>query len=439
MRNAECEMRNRRILLLATTTGYQVRMFGEAAERLGVSLLFATDRCHVLDDPWFDRAIAIRFHDEEASVAAIAAAAQALPIDGILAVGDRPAVIAAAAAAALGLPGHPADVARASSNKKVMRNRLAAAGLPTPRLLTFPASASARDVAAAVRYPCVVKPLALSASRGVIRANSPRECIAAFERVRRLLDRPEIRVLRDPAADEIAVEEFIPGSEFALEGMLEHGRLRPLALFDKPLPLDGPFFEETIYVTPSALPPAEQDAIVDAIARAAAAIGLRHGPIHAECRVNPGGVFVLEVAARPIGGLCARVLRFVDRSGEGGASREVPFEELLLRHAVGESIDGYTREACAAGVMMVPIPQEGIFRRVDGVDDAAAVPGIDEIRITAKPDQHLEPLPEGGSYLGFIFARGATREGVVDALERAHDRLRFVIEAPILVNVERTM
>jgi biotin carboxylase len=424
----------KRVLLLSTTTGYQVRMFGEAAERLGMSLVFATDRCHVLDDPWFDRAIAVKFHEEAESVAAIVEAARSTPIDGILAVGDRPTAVAALAADALGLPGHPPDAARASGNKQLMRERLSAAGLPVPDVTTWPVGADARHVASRVRYPCVVKPLALSASRGVIRANSPLECVEAFERVRRLLERTEIRALRDPSNDRIAVEEFIPGAEYALEALLESGCLRPLALFDKPNPLDGPYFEETIYVTPSALPSAQQDAIVDAIARAAEAIGLRHGPIHAECRVpggggappwkNDRGVFVLEVAARPIGGLCARVLRF---------ERSTSFEELLLRHAVGESVEGYARERCAAGVMMVPIPQEGVYRHVTGVEDAEAVPGVDEISITAKPDQRLEPLPEGGSYLGFIFARGATRDDVVRALERAHARLHFVIDAPIHV------
>ena len=401
-------------------------MFGDAAERLGVSLVFATDRCHVLADPWVDGAIPVKFHDEAASVGAIVDAARIEPIDGILAVGDRPTVLGALAADALGLPGHPPDAARTAANKRLMRERIGAAGLPIPTVTTWHVDADAHAVASAVQYPCVVKPIALSASRGVIRADSPLTCAAAFERVRRLLARPEIRALRDPANDWVAIEDFIPGGEYALEAILEHGWLRPLALFDKPAPLDGPFFEETIYATPSSLPAIQQEAIVDAVRGAAAAIGLRHGPIHAECRVNDRGVFILEVAARPIGGLCARVLRF----GDGNTA----FEELLLRHAAGGSVEGYTREACAAGVMMVPIPRGGVYRRVSGVEDAKAVRGIDEVLITAKPDQHLEPLPEGGSYLGFIFARASARDDVVSALEQAHGRLNFVIDAPIRVD-----
>jgi hypothetical protein len=413
------------VLILSTTTGYQLRSFGESAERAGIDLIFATDRCHRLDDPWRDAAVPVRFHEEDASLQAIVNAAGARPIDGVLAVGDRPVVLAARAAQTLGLPGNPPDAAAASANKRQSRQRLAAAGLPVPWFFDVPRrdrASAARDPR--VRFPCVVKPVGLSGSRGVMRANSPAELEAALARLDALLSRRDVRAIRSGLEHTMLIEGFIEGREFAVEGVLTKGTLRVFAIFDKPDPLDGPFFEETIYVTPSALPAGRQQAVVDHVQRAATALGLTDGPVHAECRVGPGGIFVLEVAARPIGGLCSKVLRF-------GDERPVPLEEVLLRHATGCAIAHYLRESQAAGVMMIPIPKRGILKSVEGIDEAAGVSGIEEVRITAKRDQLLEPLPEAGSYLGFIFARALDPANVVAALKAAHTRLRFHIAAPI--------
>ncbi len=418
-----------RVLLIATTTGYQTRAFGEAAERLGVELVFATDRCHRLDDPWRDGAIPIRFQNDAESdfLEAVGEVARQRPVDGVLAVGDRPAVFAALACETLGLAGHPSAAARASGNKLETRRRFVAAGLPSPAfsevLLDGPP-----DIIPDLDFPCVVKPLALSGSRGVIRADDPARLDAALDRVRRLLSRADIRERRQPSDDRVLVETFVPGLEYAIEGVVEDGTLRVLAVFDKPDPLDGPFFEESIYVTPSDQPAAELRRIEEAVADAVGALGLRHGPVHAECRVNDGGVFVLEVAARPIGGLCARALRF-----EGAGGVMLSLEELLLRHALGEPVRGYRRELEASAVMMIPIPRAGIYRRTDAVDAARAVPGVVDVAMTAKPDQRLEPLPEGASYLGFIFARCARPAEAVTALRQAHARLGVVIDTPIPV------
>jgi hypothetical protein len=238
-----------------------------------------------------------------------------------------------------------------------------------------------------------------------------------------LLASTEVRELRDSEADVIQVEEYIPGAEYALEGVIEHGALRTLAIFDKPDPLDGPFFEETIYVTPSRASEGVQRQIVATVTAAVQAIGLFHGPVHAECRVNERGVFILEVAARPIGGLCARSLRFENAEGAS-----LGFEEFLLRHALGESMREWQREAQAAAVMMIPIPRSGVYRGVDGVEEARAVPHVDEIQITAKNDQQLLALPEGSSYLGFIFARAPLPQDAERAVREAHERLRFTID-----------
>jgi biotin carboxylase len=411
-----------RILLLSTTTGYQLRSFDAAAERLGIEIVFATDRCHQLDDPWRDRAIAVRFHDETGSLAAIDAEARRAPFDGVLSVGDRPVILAARAAAALGLRGNRPDAAAASANKRAARARFDAAGLNVPWHVAI--ATSAAPPLPDVRFPCVLKPLGLSGSRGVIRADSRQAFHAAFDRIRALLARPDVRAARSGLEDTILVEGFIPGREYAVEGVVTDGALQVFALFDKPDPLDGPYFEETIYVTPSSLDPAARADVVEAVASGVRALGLTHGPVHAECRRGPQGTFLLEIASRPIGGLCSRVVRF-----EGGAS----LEEVLLRHAIGEDVSTRAQESTASAVMMIPIPARGRLKRVGGLDDARAVPSIDEVRITAKPEQLLEQLPEAGSYLGFIFARAATAGEAEAAVRSAHTRLSFAIEPSIAV------
>ena len=422
----------RRVLLLATTTGYQTRMFAEAAARLGVELIYATDRCDQLDDPWRDDAIAVRFHEEWRSVDAILKAVDRQPVHAVIAVGDRPTVMAAYVTRLLGLPGNPPEAAIAARDKRLTRERLQAARLPVPWHKTVPLTIESDTILEHLRFPLVVKPTVLSGSRGVIRADDALSFATAFDRVRRLLLSADVRELRDPEADVIHIEQYIAGTEYAVEAVMHNGGLRVLAIFDKPDPLDGPFFEETIYVTPSRASGGTQQQIADAVAAGARALGLHHGPIHAECRVNASGVYLLEVAARPIGGLCAKSLRFERRDLEtSGPLDVISFEEFLLRDALGDDMAGWRREAQASAVMMIPIPRSGVYRRVEGVEAAAAVDGVTEVQITAKPDQQLLALPEGASYLGFIFARAGTPAAAERAVRDAHARLRFTID-PLL-------
>lgn len=409
-------MTYKRIVLVASKTGYQTRAFDEAAKRFGVELVMATDRCDRLDDPWGDRAIALKFARPENAANAIVA--QAGPVDGIVAVGDRPAHIAALAAEALGIPFSPPQAVAACRNKFAARERFRAAGLPVPSYRLLPVAQDPRETARASAYPCVLKPLGLSASRGVIRADSEPEFIAAFERIRALLATPDIVRMNEEQNRYVQVESYIRGREFAVEAMLTCGRLDLLAIFDKPDPLEGPFFEETLYVTPSRAPAEIQAELVAATERAVRALGLTHGPMHAELRWNDGGAWPLEIAARPIGGLCARALRF-----DGGLG----LEELILLHALGEDTGRMRREACASGVMMIPIPKNGVYHGVSGVASALEVESIEQVEITAKEGQQLVRLPEGSSYLGFLFARSGTPQAAEDALRRAHGRLEFYI------------
>jgi len=411
-----------RVLLLATTTGYQTRMFEEAAERMGVELVYATDRCHQLDDPWRDGAIPVRFHEEWRSVDAVLKALEATPVSGVIAVGDRPTVLAAQVARLLDLPGHPPDAAVVARDKRLLRERLRLAGLRAPASFSVPSTTDPATILSRVSFPAVIKPTVLSGSRGVIRTDDALSFVTAFDRLRRLLASNEVRELRDPGGGIGQIESYVPGVEFAVEAVMDHGKLRLLAIFDKPDALEGPFFEETIYVTPSRADRGTQERILAAVVTAARAVGLSHGAVHAECRVGADGVYVLEAAARPIGGLCAKALRFVN-----GAGDRCGLEELLLRHALGEPAGDWTREAEASAVMMIPIPRGGVYRRVDGLDEARAVPGVEDIRVTAKVDQRLVPLPEGASYLGFIFARRSTPEAAEAAVRSAHAKLRFTI------------
>jgi biotin carboxylase len=391
-----------RLLLFAATTGYQIRVFAKAARRIGVELTLATDRCHVLEDPWGDRAVAVKFDRIPESVELL----RGLQFDAVAAVGDRPALLAAAAAEALGLPFHPPSAANACNDKYLARQLYRAAGLPVPQFFRASFEEAPETVAARAPYPCVLKPLGLSASRGVIRANGPNEFIEAFHRIRKMGERL------------LQVESYIPGREFAIEGLVTRGCFEPLAIFDKPDPLEGPFFEETIYVTPSRESNEVQRILLETTSRAMRALGLYHGPVHAELRYNSGGAWMLETAARPIGGLCAKALRF---------EPDMPLEELILRHALGEEVTPARLLSGASGAMMIPIPKGGIYEAVDGLEEGQAVSGIEDVIITAKEGQQLVPLPEGASYLGFIFARAGTPTDVESALRRSHAKLRFQI------------
>lgn len=420
----------RQLLLLATTTGYQTRAFIEAAKKLDLSLVFGTDRCRVLEDPWRDGALPLRFENPEEAAGQIAEFARANPLHGIVALGDRPTPTAARACSRLGLSHHPQDAADTCRDKFRSRQRLRAAGLNVPVPLSgvrFPLETRPREALSSVipraGFPLVLKPLALSASRGVIRVDTRDQFIQAFERIRRLLLQPDVQVMREETSNFIQVESYVEGEEFAVEGLVDRGRLKVLAIFDKPDPLVGPFFEETIYVTPSRLTGEKQACIREGLERATRAFGLSHGPLHAELRINSGGIWILEIAARSIGGLCARALRF--RSPTQG--QNISLEELVIRLALGDQVDGIEREEAASGVMMIPIPQAGIFQRAEGVDRARATPGVEDVILTVKPAENLVPLPESSSYLGFIFARGVSPGGVERALRQAHQELRFVI------------
>lgn len=408
-----------RLLLLLPTATYRAEAFLDAARSLQLSVTIGMEQAPEGLSVSPDDVLLLDVHHPQAAAQTVVEFARHHPIDAVIGVDDVTAVAAAAVAEAVGMPHNSVASVTAARNKRQMRELLSGQGIPVPRYKVFPLDGDPREFAKQLVYPCVVKPLTLSASCGVIRANDEKEFMGAFRRVGALLANLGL-VARDEQARWILVEDFVPGIEVALEGLLTQGALQPLAMFDKPDPLNGPFFEETIYITPSRLSSDLQEKVVACAGRTAQALGLREGPVHGEFRVNEHGVWVIEMAARAIGGRCSSTLDFA--SG-------MSLEELILRHALRMPLPPLIRQEQAAGVMMLPIPYSGMLREVRGQAEAKAIPGIVELTITAEPGDELVPLPEGTRYLGFLLARGKTPEDVERSLRDAHRRLIVVISA----------
>ena len=421
------------VVLVMHTTSYNTAAFVTACQNAGVKAIVASDRCHVLDGVWRwpTDSLVIDFYDPAAAAAVIVERLRSdghPPCRAVLPVGGEvAALIATLAAERLGLPGNAPVAVGAAANKLRMRELCAAAAargekIRVPRFLSVAFDQAPADVAtkveATIGWPCVVKPLLLSGSRGVMRADDPTSLAAVLARLRKLLSTPALLKMDDVASRQVLIEGFVSGPEVAVEGLLTDGALQTLALFDKPDPLDGPFFEETIYVTPSRHPPAVQAQIEDAVRAGARALGLVTGPVHAEVRLAPEGPVLIEVAARSIGGLCSRTLRF----GTG-----LSLEDLLVRHALGDGVADLPRENAAAGVMMIPIPRHGVLKEVRGVPAARAVPGIEDAVISISPGRECwSRCPRGRAT--WDSSSRATSPALVEAsLRAAHRLLRFQI------------
>ena len=404
-----------RLLLLIPTTSYRVKDYMNAAHKAGVGVTIGSDEESVLNAFQSSGILQLKFNDLNESIEKIKTFHKRYPINSIIGVEEQTCLLAVKALEQLGLPHNSIGSIKASINKYLFRNTLKKNGLPNPNFQCLKPNHDIRTLANSTDYPCVLKPVNRSASQGVIRANDPREFVAAYQRIASLV-----------SGEDIIVEDFLPGQEVALEGLLTDGELKTLAIFDKPEPLDGPYFEETIYVTPSQHPIVIQDRLHQIVQQAANALGLTEGPVHAELRirdqestVNEQGPWLIELAARSIGGLCSRSLMF-----EGGRS----LEELIISHALKEPIGCVNREKLASGVMMIPIPKAGILKSVEGDIDARALKHVKDLQISIKIGQKLTPLPEGKQYLGFIFAKAESPKEVQASLRAAHSRLRFEID-----------
>ena len=407
----------KRVLLLLPTTGYRNNDFVAAAARLGVEIVAAANYCHRLAPSWgLPPIMALHFDQPEQAADTVLRQIDGT-LDAVLAVDDSGLELAALLAERLGLPGNPAHAVRRLRDKLAFRRLLQEREFPCPEFHHLPTGEDPRKRVPDLKFPVVVKARRLSGSRGVIRADDSEALLRAVNRVRAIQSRAD----RDAEELGLIIEDFIPGREYALEGTLQRGEFTTLALFDKPDPLDGPYFEETVYVTPSRLPAALQERIHHEVARACRVAGLAAGPVHAEMRVNQHGIWLLEIAARSIGGLCGRVL--TDSLG-------MSLEELILRPLVGKPVAeplALAGDGGAAGVMMIPIPQRGIYHGLEGLVAAQSVPGVTGVTITAAPGQIVAPPPDGASYLGFIFARALIPADAETALRIAHRSLNFDI------------
>lgn len=399
----------RRVLLLIPSTSYRARDFLCAAARLQVAVTVGTDHAPALAAAG-DGHLRLQFHPVGDGVARIVEFARRHPLHAVVGTDDATGVLAAAAARALGLGHNPPDAVRSVQDKHRFREALERAGLPSPWFRLVDLHGDLDAAARGAHYPCVLKPLHLCASQGVIRADGPREFVNAARRIRRIAAGAAPRV--GPRGERyLLAEGFLPGREVALEGILSDGVLTVLAVFDKPLPMDGPFFEESLYVSPSTLPVAALRELACQVETAARAVGLRRGPVHAEGRVDGHAVCLLEMAPRSIGGLCSRAVPIAPG---------VSLEEVILRQALDLPPADSENGPPASGVMMIPIPREGRLAGVDGVADARVVPYVEDVVISMARGDALVPLPEGNRYLGFIFARGPHRDAVEAALRSAH-------------------
>jgi len=410
--------RRKRILLLMPTKTYRASAFLAAAQNLPIEPVIGSERRQALQPFTPGKTLTLNFRQLQTAVKQIEEFSNSFPLDALLPVDDETILLAALAAKELGLPYNSITACKAVTEKHTLRTMLKKSGLPSPDFQVLQMNTKPEKIAGLVNYPCVLKPVFLSASRGVIRANSEKEFIEAFHRIKSILSAPDIQTQGGELSNLLLVESFIPGDEIAFEGILTDGKLKLLTIFDKPDPLDGPYFEETIYVTPSRHSKMLQKSIIACVDKTCKAIGLTNGPVHAELRLNETGVWIIEIAGRSIGGYCSQTLTF-----ENGMS----LEELILRQTIGEDISDIERETFASGVMMIPIPRKGVLKSIAGVDEAKMVAGVRKIIMSIPISREVVPLPGGNRYLGFIFAKGNSPANVEGALREAHKHLHFII------------
>lgn len=395
-----------RAVVVLPSTSYRAHDFVSAAESLGIDLVVASEQPPPFD--MGDRYLEIDCSDPQLAAEQVAALGDDVPLDGLVAADDGGVVVVALAGNALGLRANPADAASATRNKHLMRDRLAAAEVPQPDYGVATTAADIAETASRVGFPLVLKPLDRSASQGVIRVDTLKTLLTSVERVREIIK-------DDSDTVPLMFESYVAGEEVAVEGLVSEGELIVLAILDKPDTGTGPFFPETIMITPSRMADRYRDECVRVAQAAVTGLGLTHGPVHVEIRINDGRASIIEVAARSIGGLCSRSLNF----GLMGTT----LETLILRNAIGMDKPELRRETEASGVLMIPIPRSGRLKAVEGLDQCRAIPGVTGIEMTLKPGTELLAPPEGDRYLGFVFARGTTPEVVEEALQKAQSTI----------------
>ncbi len=400
-------VKGKRVLLLVPPITYRATDFVLAANRLALDVVIGSDGALPLGGT-----PVVRVDPGDLGTSVDRLLSTIGRVDAVVAVDAGMLPLAARLGAALGLTGNPPEAITAAADKAIQRRLWAGAGVAQPGFQVL----TDDTVMVRMGFPCVAKPVSLSASRGVLRVDDEAGLRAAVAEIRAILAESG-----QADGEQILLEEYVPGWELSIDGLLTGGSLAVTAVFDKPDTPDGPTFEETLLVTPSRLPGPTLAAATALAERAARALGLSHGPIHAELRIDtrsdePRPV-MLELAARSIGGLCSRSLRFLDG---------VSLEMMILMNALGAAID-LAPPPGASGVLMLPVEREGVLQGIEGQAEARAIAGITGLSITIPLGQTVRPLPRGDRYLGFIFAEGRDAAAVEAALRLAHGKLRTII------------
>ena len=408
---------NPSVILIIPSASYRTSPFMDAVSKLELKVLVLTDKSQVFSEDYPDNVIIMNFESWLVHIDNIREWSVKHDLKAVLGVDEESIVLAARLSEVLGLVHNSLESVKLTKDKFLMRNALKDAGLKSPWFKRFSVHQAPQELVNEISFPSILKPTFLSASQGVVLANNIEEFKRAFEMLSKLLARAEVKKRGGEQANWILVEEFLPGKEVSLEGIVSNGKLKELAIFDKPETLDGPTFPETILITPTLLDKNLQVSLFETAQTALEALGIIRGPVHIEFRINENGIFILECAARSIGGLCTKVLEF-----KGGMS----LEELILRSALGRNIAKANFSGTAKGVLMMPINNKGILREVRGTEAALAVNGITGLQTTIKSGGILEPLPEGGRYLGFIFAEGKDQNSVLKNLKKAWAKIEII-------------
>jgi len=413
-------MEKNRLLLLMTTSTYRASSYLDASKKLKINTIIGTDQPDILGHLNPGSSITLDYSKNDDSKKKIIEYTNNFPIKGVLAIDEETLILGAMVADSLGLICHSIESVSTTRSKYELRKILSEEGLRTPEFRLISSEENPDLISKSISFPCVMKPTFLSGSRGVIRANNREEFSNAYMRINKILDEPATIIRGKDEAKMILIEEYIPGKEIAVEGIIVNGDFLPLAIFDKPEPLDGPFFEETIYVTPSRLPESVQKKILEETKNASNAIHLFNGPVHAELRINDNGdPWVIDIASRTIGGKCSRAIKFSD---------EISLESIILSHVLGKELPSIVPISGSSGVMMIPIPKSGVLKKVLGKENALGIKGIEEIEISIPLGEKIVQLPEGDRYLGFIFATSDKSEVTEEILKKAHENLKFIIE-----------
>ena len=403
----------KRLLLIAPRFSYRIAAYIEAANTVGVDIQIASDGKNSLVTE-LATGLHIDLNDIDSTLDIIQSRHRLEPFDAIIASDDRTVTIAAEAASRLGLTCNPPKTAQISRRKDLSRKTLARASISVPLFEKIDLNTHTK-APLITGFPCVLKPLSLSASTGVIRANNPAEFQRACKQIRAII----AYLPNDEENHYALVEQYLDGVEVAIEGMVSNSSFELLAIIDKPEPLTGPYFEESYYTTPSRLDRGCQQRLIELVSAACAALGIKTGPVHAECRINDKDCWILEVATRSIGGDCSKILQFI---------HEQSLEALVISNALGYKLPaGISNPVAnrAAGVMMIPTPSAGILRGVGGLQQARKIDNIESVEIAIRAGHELKCLPQGSSYLGFIFARAKTPALVERALRQAFACLKI--------------